>query len=53
MLLRQVEANIEVTFSYLISILLSPKLGKQGAPVAKTRNCFRVSSDAICRNSTR
>lgn len=37
-LFRQVEAKIDVTLSHFISILPSPKCGKQGAPVEKTRN---------------
>ena len=43
MALRHVEANMDVTLSNLTSILPRPKFGKQGVPVVKMRNCFRVS----------
>lgn len=48
MAMRHVEANIDVTLSNLTSILPRPKFGKQGVSVVKTRNCVRVSLDAVC-----
>ena len=53
MAMGHVEANMDVTLSNLTSILPRPKFGKQGVPVAKTRNCVRVSCDAVCKNSIR
>ena len=53
MAMRHVEANIDVTLTNLTSILPRPKFGKRGVPVVKTRNCVRVSLDAVCKNSNR
>ena len=51
MAMRHVEANMDVTLSNLTYILPRPKFGKRGVPVLKTRNCLRVSLDAVCKNS--
>ena len=47
----QVEEKMEPASSNSILILPKPNSGKQGAPVAKVRNAFRISGVAPTMNS--